>query len=152
MKMDDQPAESQKHRITNNINPYPLEKGVHTMKLILHWLVVAVALVAAAFLVPGIRVEGDGTIAVLVMAAILGIVNVVIRPILAFLSCGFIILTMGLFMLVINAITLWLSSSIAVNWFNVGFYVDGFWPALLGSIIVSIVSFLLSVILFRGER
>lgn len=122
------------------------------MKLILHWLVVAVALVAAAFLVPGIRVEGDGTIAVLVMAAILGIVNVVIRPILAFLSCGFIILTMGLFMLVINAITLWLSSSIAVNWFNVGFYVDGFWPALLGSIIVSIVSFLLSVILFRGER
>ncbi len=122
------------------------------MKLILHWLVVAVALVAAAFLVPGIRVEGDGTIAVLVMAAILGIVNVVIRPILALLSCGFIILTMGLFMLVINAITLWLSSSIAVNWFNVGFYVDGFWPALLGSIIVSIVSFLLSVILFRGER
>jgi hypothetical protein len=47
---------------------------------------------------------------------------------------------------------LWLASSIAVNWFNVGFYVDGFWPALLGSIIVSIVSFLLSMILFRGER
>jgi putative membrane protein len=122
------------------------------MKLILHWLVVAVALVAAAYLVPGIRVEGDGTIAVLVMAAVLGVVNVVIRPILAFLSCGFIILTMGLFMLVINALTLWLASSIAVNWFNVGFYVDGFWPALLGSIIVSIVSFLLSMVLFRGKR
>lgn len=122
------------------------------MKLILHWLVVAVALVAAAYLVPGIRVEGDGTIAVLVMAAVLGIVNVVIRPILAFLSCGFIILTMGLFMLVVNALTLWLASSIAVNWFNVGFYVDGFLPALLGSIIVSIVSFLLSMVLFRGNR
>jgi putative membrane protein len=122
------------------------------MKLVLHWLVVAVALVAAAYLVPGIRVEGDGVVAVLVMAATLGIVNVVIRPILTFLSCGFILLTLGLFMLVINALTLWLSSSIAVNWFNVGFYVDGFWPALLGSIIVSIVSFLLSMILFRGER
>jgi putative membrane protein len=122
------------------------------MRLILHWLVVAVALVAAAYLVPGIRVEGDGVVAVLVMAAILGVVNVVIRPILAFLSCGFIILTMGLFMLVINALTLWLSSSIAVNWFNIGFYVDGFWPALLGSIIVSIVSFLLSMVLFPRSR
>jgi putative membrane protein len=122
------------------------------MKLILHWLVVAVALVAAAYLVPGIRVEGNGTVAVLVMAAVLGVVNVLIRPILAFLSCGFIILTMGLFMLVINALMLWLASSIAVNWFNAGFYVDGFWPALFGSIVVSIVSFLLSMILFRGER
>jgi putative membrane protein len=122
------------------------------MKLIVHWLVVAAALVAAAYLVPGIRVEGNGTIAVLVMAAVLGVANVIIRPILAFLSCGFIILTMGLFMLVVNALTLWLASSIAVNWFNAGFYVDGFWPALWGSIIVSIVSFLISVILFRGER
>jgi putative membrane protein len=122
------------------------------MKLILHWLVVAVALVAAAYLVPGIRVEGNGTIAVLVMAAVLGLVNAIIRPILAFLSCGFIILTMGLFMLVINALMLWLASSIAVNWFNAGFYVDGFWPALFGSIIVSIVSFLLSMVLSRGER
>ena len=122
------------------------------MKLIVHWLVVAAALVEAAYLVPGIRVEGNGTIAVLVMAAVLGVANVIIRPILAFLSCGFIILTMGLFMLVVNALTLWLASSIAVNWFNAGFYVDGFWPALWGSIIVSIVSFLISVILFRGER
>ena len=122
------------------------------MKLIVHWLVVAAALVAAAYLVPGIRVEGNGAIAVLVMAAVLGLANVIIRPILAFLSCGFIILTMGLFMLVVNALTLWLASSIAVNWFNAGFYVDGFWPALWGSIIVSIVSFLISVVLFRGER
>jgi putative membrane protein len=122
------------------------------MKLIVHWLVVAAALVAAAYLVPGIRVEGNGTIAVLVMAAVLGVANVIIRPILAFLSCGFIILTMGLFMLVVNALTLWLASSIAVNWFNAGFYVDGFWPALWGSIIVSIVSFLISVVLFSGER
>ena len=122
------------------------------MKLIVHWLVVAAALVAAAYLVPGIRVEGNGTIAVLVMAAVLGVANVIIRPILAFLSCGFIILTMGLFMLVVNALTLWLASSIAVDWFNAGFYVDGFWPALWGSIIVSIVSFLISVVLFRGER
>ena len=120
------------------------------MKLLLQWFIISAALVAAAYVVPGIRVEGNGATAVLVMAVILGLVNVFIRPVLAFLSCGFIILTMGLFMLVVNALTLWLASSIAVNWFNVGFYVDGFWPAFWGSIIVSIVSFLLSVFLKPG--
>jgi putative membrane protein len=120
------------------------------MKLLLQWFIISAALVAAAYVVPGIRVEGNGATAVLVMAVILGLVNVFIRPVLAFLSCGFIILTMGLFMLVVNALSLWLASSIAVNWFNVGFYVDGFWPAFWGSIIVSIVSFLLSVFLKPG--
>jgi len=117
------------------------------MKLLLQWFIATAALVAAAYLVPGIRVESDGAAAYLIMAVILGLVNALIRPILSFLSCGFIILTMGLFMLVINALTLWLASSIAVNWFNVGFYVDGFWAAFLGALIVSIVSFLLSLVL-----
>ena len=79
------------------------------------------------------------------MAVVLAFVNAFIRPLLAFLSCGFIVLTMGLFILVVNAFTLWLSSYVAVNWFNVGFYVDGFWAAFWGSIIVSVVSFLLSL-------
>ncbi len=121
------------------------------MRLIIHWIIVAVALVVAAFLVPGIRVEGSNAIlAVLVTALILGVVNALIRPILALLSCGFIVLTMGLFMLVINALMLWLSSYIAVNFFHMGFYVDGFLPAFFGSLVVSIVSFLLS--LFFHER
>ncbi len=118
------------------------------MKLLIRWIIVAIALVVAVWLIPGIRIEDTSAwIAVGVMAVILGLVNAIIRPILAFLSCGCIVATMGLFMLVINALTLWLSSWIAVEWFNIGFYVDGFWPALLGGIVVSIVSFVLSLFL-----
>lgn len=117
-------------------------------KLLIRWFVVAVALGVAVWLVPGITVQ-DSTawVAVAVMAIVLGLVNAIIRPILAILSCGLIIVTMGLFMIVINAVTLWLSSWIAVNWLNIGFYVNGFWPSLLGGLVVSIVSFLLSVLL-----
>ena len=117
------------------------------MKLLVRWLIIVAALVAAAFFIPGIRVEDTSAwIAFGIMAAVLALVNAIIRPILAFLSCGCIVLTMGLFMLVINAITLWLSSWIAINWLGIGFYVDGFWAALFGGIIVSIVSWLLSLI------
>jgi putative membrane protein len=86
------------------------------------------------------------------MAVILGLVNAIIRPILAFLSCGFIILTLGLFMLVVNGVSFWLASWIAVNWFNIGFFVDGLWPAILGSIVVSIVTFLLAVLLVDTKK
>jgi putative membrane protein len=99
-------------------------------------------------LIPGIRIEGNNAwIVVGVMAIVLGLVNAIIRPILAFLSCGFIVLTLGLFMLIVNGISFWLASWIAVNWLNIGFYVDGLWPAILGSIVVSIVTFLLAILL-----
>jgi putative membrane protein len=121
------------------------------IRLIVSWLITAVALVAAAYLVPGITVTGnDGLVVVLVMAVILGLVNVMIKPILSLLSCGLIVLTLGLFLVVINALSLWLSSWIAQNVFNVGFVVDGFWPALLGSIVVSVVSFILSSVLLKN--
>jgi putative membrane protein len=58
-----------------------------------------------------------------------------------------IVLTLGLFVLVINGLTLWIAASIAVRWFHVGFYVDGFLPAFLGALIVSIVSVILTAIL-----
>ena len=86
------------------------------------------------------------------MALILGLVNAVIRPILKFLSCGVIILTLGLFVFVLNAATFLLASEIAQNWFNIGFYVDNFWAALLGSIIVSVVSVILSHILIDKDK
>ena len=115
-------------------------------KLLFRWIIVAIALGAAVWLIPGISVKDEKAwIAVAVMAVVLALVNAIIRPILAFLSCGCIIATMGLFMLLINAFTLWLSSYIAVNWLDVGFSVDGFWPAILGGIVVSIVSFVLSL-------
>ena len=120
------------------------------MELLLRWVITGLALFVAAWLVPGIRVEGQGWSAFAVMAIILGLVNAVIRPVLKLLSCPLIILTLGLFVLVINGLTLWLASAIAVKWFHVGFYVDGFWAAFLGAFIVSIISVILTV-LFKGE-
>ena len=117
------------------------------MKLIARWIISAVALFVAAWLVPGIRVDGGGWVAYAVMAVVLGLVNAVVRPVLKLLSCPLIILTLGLFLLVINAVTLWLSSYIAVNVFRVGFHVDGFLAALLGGLIVSVVSTVLSAVI-----
>lgn len=116
------------------------------MKLLIRWVIVSLALFAAAWLVPGIRVEGTAWQVYVLMAVILGLVNAVVRPLLKFLSCPLIILTLGLFVLVINGLTLWLASAIAVNWLGIGFYVDGFWSAFLGALIVSIVSVVLSAL------
>jgi len=102
------------------------------------------ALFLAAWLVPGIEVTGNGWIAYAVMAAILALLNATLLPLLKFLSCGLIVLTLGLFSLVLNAAVFLLSSNIAQNIFNVGFKVNGFWPALLGSLIVSIITILFS--------
>lgn len=116
------------------------------MKLLIRWLIVSLALFIAAWLVPGIRVEGTAWIVYAVMAVILGLVNAFVRPLLKALSCPLIILTLGLFVLVINGLTLWLASFIA-NWFEIGFYIDGFWSAFLGALIVSIVSVILSALI-----
>jgi putative membrane protein len=117
------------------------------MKLLIRWVIVSLALFAAAWLVPGIRVEGTAWQVYAVMALILGLVNAVVRPLLKFLSCPLIILTLGLFVLVINGLTLWLASVIAVNWLGIGFYIDGFWSAFLGALIVSIISVILSALI-----
>lgn len=121
------------------------------MKLILRWLIIAVSLYVAAWIVPGIAVEGDAWLVYSVTALVLGLVNALIRPILKLLSCGFMIVTLGLFAFVINAGTFLLSSYIAQNWFNVGYKVEGFGAALLGSIIVSIVSVVLANILIDED-
>ena len=107
---------------------------------------------AAAWLVPGIRVEGNAWRIYAIMAIILGLVNAIVRPVLKVLSCPLIILTLGLFIFVINALTLWLASGIAVKWFHVGFYVEGFAPAFLGSLVVSIVSIILNLAVKEESR
>lgn len=124
------------------------------MQLLLRWLISGAALAITAWTVPGIAVEGNsGFIAVMVMAAVFGFVNAFIRPLITLLSCPLIVLTLGLFTLVINAISLSLSSWIAQSLFGAGFIVDGFWPAFWGAIVVSIVSFLLSMFLpDKNER
>lgn len=110
------------------------------MRLLFRWVVVALSLFLAARWVPGIHAERNSWVLFAIMALILGLVNAIVRPVLKFLSCPLILLTLGLFVLVINGVTLWLASAIAVHWFHVGFYVRGFWPAFWGALLVSLIS------------
>jgi putative membrane protein len=122
------------------------------MNLLIRWIIASFSLFIAAWLVPGIRVEGSAWGAYAVMAVILGLVNAIVRPILQLLSLPIIFFTLGLFLLVINGLTLWMASAIAVKLFHVGFYVDSFWSALLGALIVSIASMMLSAIFKKREE
>jgi putative membrane protein len=117
------------------------------MRIVVRWLVTLAALIVALWVVPGIRIDGNAYLAVAVMAVVLALVNAFIRPVLKLLSCGAIVLTLGLFLLVVNALTLWLASWIVQNWFHLGFVVDGFWAAFWGGIIISVVSFLINLLL-----
>lgn len=114
------------------------------MKLFIRWAITALAIFVAAWLVPGITVDANGWVIYAAMAIILGLVNAAVRPLLTVLTCPLIVLTLGLFVFVVNALTFWLSATVA-NWFGLGFYVDGFWSAFWGALIVSLVSVLLSV-------
>jgi putative membrane protein len=123
------------------------------MRLLVKWAIVAVALLVATYIVPGIYVDDSNAwLAVFVTAAILSVLNMVLKPILTFLSCGLIVATLGLFMFVINGVVLLLASRIAVTWFHVGFRVDGIIPAILGSIVVSIVSLILNGLVADEQR
>ena len=112
------------------------------MKLLLVWLVNAVALIAVAYLVPGIAVSGFVT--ALVAALVLGLVNAVIRPVLILLTLPVTVLTLGLFIFVINGLMFWFVAS-----FIDGFVVAGFWWGVFGAIAYSIVSWLLSALLLK---
>lgn len=101
--------------------------------IIIRWLLNALALLGAAYLIPGIMV--DGLYIALIVAVLLGIVNTVLRPILFILTLPITILTLGLFTFVINALLFWFVAS-----FVDGFTVAGFIPALLGSLFMSIVN------------
>lgn len=119
------------------------------MNLILRVIATAVAVWVAAWLVPGIHVGGTssaeaGTIGTfIVIAVIIGLVNVVVKPITQALTGCLILLTLGLFLLAINAAMLMLSAWICAQ-LGVGFIVDGWGSALLGSIVISVVSGLIN--------
>ncbi len=118
-------------------------------KLLLRLLVTAIALYAAVRLVPGITYEGGWQV-LAAMALIFGLVNAIVRPILSLMTCPLIILTMGLFILVINGAMLLLATRLA-EVFGVSFYVEGFGSAFWGALVVSIVSFLMNL-LIAGEN
>jgi putative membrane protein len=118
--------------------------------ILLRWLINAVALYLAVQLVPGIEAtERWQTFAI--VALIFGLVNALIRPILQFFTCPLIILTLGLFTLVINALMLLLTGWLAKQ-FGVGFTVEGFGPAFLGALVVSIVSLALTMVVKEEEE
>lgn len=127
------------------------------MQFLMRTIVIAVAVALAAMIVPGISVTGADsgtTLATLALVAlIIGVVNAFVRPIVTFVTGCFVVLTLGLFIFVINAWMLMLSESLA-QMLGLGFHVDGFGSALLGSIVISVVTWLLSGLFAprRGPR
>ena len=104
---------------------------------LIRWLVTTIAVFAAEKIIPGIHCHSAG--ALLGASLLLGIINAFVRPILLLLSIPFIIVTMGFFILVVNALMLMLVAQIIPS-----FSVDGFWSAFFGSIVISFVSWILS--------
>jgi putative membrane protein len=113
------------------------------MTFLLHLVVTAAALWVATQLVPGVSYVG-GPLPFLVVALIFGVINATLRPLMKLLTCPLILLTLGLFALVVNGLMLWLTSAIADS-LGLGFHVTGFWPAFWGALVVSIVSTILSM-------
>lgn len=116
-------------------------------KFILRLLINAVALYLAIQVLPGIDLL-SGLVSVVWLALIFGIVNALFRPLLKFLTCPLIILTLGLFTLVINTFLFWLTSVVG-QWFGIALVISDpvWWNAFLGGLIVSIVSVIMTMIL-----
>lgn len=107
------------------------------MEILLIWILNAVALLIVAYILPGIAVASFGS--ALIAALVLGLVNTLVKPILVLLTLPVTIVTLGLFLLVINALVFWFVGSILK-----GFQVNGFWWAMLGALVYSIIASLLS--------
>lgn len=110
------------------------------MKILIKWLCLAVSILAAAYFIPGVTV--NGVYAALILAFVLGLINLIIKPILIIVTLPVNILTFGLFTFVINALLILLASSIVK-----GFNVSGFLAALLFSIVLSVINYLLTKII-----
>ncbi len=115
------------------------------MLFILRCVINALALLAVTYLYDGVKV--DDFISALIAALVLGVVNAILRPILVILTLPVTILTLGLFIFVINALLFWLVASIVP-----GFNVAGFWASMIGSILFSIITLLTSYLLFSAKK
>lgn len=115
------------------------------MRLLLVWILNAIALLAVAYLYPGVQIQDWKAAAV--AALVLGLVNTLVKPILVILTLPVTILTLGLFLLVLNALLFWGVASMVP-----GFHVSGFWAALLGAILYSVIGWLLSMLIPDRSR
>jgi putative membrane protein len=118
--------------------------------LLLHWLMNAAALWVAAWLLPDLDFRGTA-VQLLLVAAVFGVVNSLVRPILTILTCPLIVITLGLFTLVINALMLLLTGALSERW-GLGFTVGGFWAAFWGGLVVGLVSVVISLLLPVGRK
>lgn len=109
------------------------------MRILVHWLVNALAVYATANILQGIHIRSFGT--AFLVALVLGLVNTIVRPVFVFFSIPFIIVTLGLFLFVINALLLQLSAAVVD-----GFSIDGFWWAVAGSLLISAISWTISTV------
>jgi putative membrane protein len=120
------------------------------LSLIVRLVVNAIALWVATVIITGVEIESASTqeqvVTLLLVAAIFAVINIVVRPVVKILSLPLYVLTLGLFTFVVNALMLLLTSWIA-DQLDVPFHVDGFWPAVLGGLVVSFVSWLLNLLL-----
>ena len=124
-------------------------------KFILRWAINAIALYLAVIILPGIDLRSN-LVSILWLALIFGLINALFRPLLQFLTCPLIILTLGLFTLVINTFLFWLTSVIGQS-FGFGLIISDpvWWNAFLGGLVISIVSIALTMILkdeLKGRR
>jgi putative membrane protein len=117
--------------------------------VLVHWLLNAVALWVAAAVIPGLGFSG-GLGRLLLVAAVFGIINSTLRPLLTVLTCPLIVVTLGLFTLVLNAFMLLVTGWLSESW-NLGFTVSGFWAAFLGGLVIGLVSMLISLLLAPKE-
>jgi putative membrane protein len=120
------------------------------MQFILRLLATAAALYVAVALVPGIVYDG-GIAGLLGVALVFGVVNAFIRPILQVLTCPLVVLTLGLFVFILNAFLLWLTAQLAQA-LGIQFDVIGFWSAFVGAILIAIVSTALNLFVGASPR
>jgi putative membrane protein len=125
-------------------------EGFDLDRFLVRWAINAVAIWVAIRIVPGIVPTERSVEAYIVIALVFGLVNAIIRPVVALLTCPLVILTLGLGTLLINTAMFWLAGEIGTR-LGYGFTVDGFWPAFWGALVVSIVSAVLSA-LFGGRK
>ena len=112
------------------------------LKLIVRWLLLAAALLLVAYLYPGVQVQSFAT--AMIAALVLGLLNTVVRPLLVLLTLPVTLVTVGLFLFVINALMFWAAATL-LNGFNV----SGFWAALIGSLIYSLCGMVIDVAMER---
>lgn len=117
-------------------------------RLLLRWLINAAALYVAVGTgwIPGIVPQNTAWWAILGLGLVYGVVNGLVRPLLKFVTCPLILLTLGLFTLIINTALFWLTGWLG-QFFDIGFTVAGFWPAFWGGLVVGIVSAVLTLLL-----